>query len=83
MILCLDAGNSRLKFGVFDGGHWLLQDALAACVEIGVDARTASAPLPKQIVVVEDTPLVHNVIVCTLCSCYPLVRTGTRFRRGC
>ena len=28
MILCLDAGNSRLKFGLFDGGRWLLQDAL-------------------------------------------------------
>jgi type III pantothenate kinase len=28
MILCLDAGNSRLKFGLFDGDGWLLKDAL-------------------------------------------------------
>ena len=28
MILCLDAGNSRLKFGLFDGNGWLLKDAL-------------------------------------------------------
>lgn len=28
MILCLDAGNTRLKFGVVAGDDWLLQDAL-------------------------------------------------------
>ncbi|MDO8790100.1 MAG: type III pantothenate kinase [Sulfuritalea sp.] len=28
MILCLDAGNSRLKYGLFDGAGWRLQGAL-------------------------------------------------------
>ncbi len=28
MILCLDAGNTRLKFGLFDGSGWRLQGAL-------------------------------------------------------
>ena len=28
MILCLDAGNSRLKYGLFDGSGWCLQGAL-------------------------------------------------------
>jgi type III pantothenate kinase len=28
MILCLDAGNSRLKCGLFDGEHWRMQGAL-------------------------------------------------------
>src|SRR5260370_17583122 len=33
------------------------------------------APAPKR-VVVENTPQVHNVIVCTLCSCYPRMLLG-------
>ena len=40
------------------------------------DGKTASAELgfkigEAQLVVVENTPEVHNLIVCTLCSCYP------------
>ena len=44
MILCLDAGNSRLKFGLLDGSRWLLQDALhyAAFDELG--ARLPARP---------------------------------------
>ena len=43
----------------------LLEDGSAACTEMGapVDAL--------RLIVVENTPEVHNVIVCTLCSCYP------------
>ena len=43
----------------------LLTDAGAAVRELGLDAGDA------HLVVVENTPDVHNVIVCTLCSCYP------------
>ncbi|MBC8337187.1 MAG: nitrile hydratase subunit alpha [Rhodospirillales bacterium] len=43
----------------------LLQDSKAALLEIGVK------PLEAQFVVLENTPEIHNVIVCTLCSCYP------------
>lgn len=43
----------------------LLTDAKAAIAELGIDA------LETQLIVVENTPAVHNVIVCTLCSCYP------------
>ena len=42
----------------------LLADANAAAGELGVDAGTL-------ITMVENTPEIHNVIVCTLCSCYP------------
>lgn len=41
------------------------------------DAATTIAPLTHtgrvgdQLVVLENTPTVHNVVVCTLCSCYP------------
>jgi nitrile hydratase len=43
----------------------LLSDGNAALEEIGLDRG------PYKLVVVENTPTVHNVIVCTLCSCYP------------
>jgi len=43
----------------------LLEDAPAAIAEIGIDAGGT------HLVVVESTPQVHNVVCCTLCSCYP------------
>jgi nitrile hydratase len=43
----------------------LLADPHAACAELGLDI----GGIP--VAVVEDTESVHNVIVCTLCSCYP------------
>jgi nitrile hydratase len=44
----------------------LLADGTAAIDELGVPGAQ-----DKHIVVVENTPTVHNVVVCTLCSCYP------------
>jgi nitrile hydratase len=44
----------------------LLADGTAAVKELGF-----SGPQGEHIVVVENTPQVHNVVVCTLCSCYP------------
>ncbi len=43
----------------------LLADGSAACEEMGFSMDGL------KLVVVENTPAVHNVIVCTLCSCYP------------
>jgi nitrile hydratase len=43
----------------------LLTDGNAAVEELGLDRG------PYKLVVVENTTSVHNVIVCTLCSCYP------------
>lgn len=43
----------------------LLSDGNGAVEELGLDRG------PYKLVVVENTPDVHNVIVCTLCSCYP------------
>lgn len=48
----------------------LLDDGKKACAELGVDVVVAN------LVVVENTPAVHNVIVCTLCSCYPVFVLG-------
>ncbi|HEU4425836.1 MAG TPA: nitrile hydratase subunit alpha [Pilimelia sp.] len=44
----------------------LLDDGTAAVAELGF-----KGPQGEHIVVVENTPEVHNVVVCTLCSCYP------------
>jgi nitrile hydratase len=43
----------------------LLADGTAAVKELGIDMEHT------KLVVVENTPTVHNLIVCTLCSCYP------------
>jgi nitrile hydratase len=42
----------------------LLTDAMAAVGELGI-ARTT------HLIAVENTPRLHNMVVCTLCSCYP------------
>jgi nitrile hydratase len=44
----------------------LLADGTAAIAELGF-----SGPQCERMVVVENTPAVHNVVVCSLCSCYP------------
>nr|WP_218829839.1 nitrile hydratase subunit alpha [Rhodococcus sp. 06-418-1B] len=44
----------------------LLADATAACAEMGVSGLQGEA-----MIAVENTDTTHNVIVCTLCSCYP------------
>lgn len=49
----------------------LLSDTKAAALEIGVDASG-----PVEFITVENTPEVHNLIVCTLCSCYPRAILG-------
>ncbi|MBO0849614.1 MAG: nitrile hydratase subunit alpha [Pseudonocardia sp.] len=44
----------------------LLRDATTACAELGIGGLQG-----EDMVVVENTDTVHNVITCTLCSCYP------------
>ncbi len=44
----------------------LLSDATSAIAELGFGGLQG-----EHMVVVENTPEVHNVVVCTLCSCYP------------
>lgn len=48
----------------------LLEDGRAACIEMGVEIEA------ERLIAVENTPEVHNVIVCTLCSCYPRTLLG-------
>src|SRR6516165_6733174 len=46
--------------------QWLLADATPAIAELGFGGAEGD-----NIVVVANTPTVHNMVVCTLCSCYP------------
>jgi nitrile hydratase subunit alpha len=48
----------------------LLQDGSRACEALGLDIPAL------KLVVVENTPAVHNMVVCTLCSCYPRMLLG-------
>jgi nitrile hydratase len=49
----------------------LLEDGTAAMKELGIGGFAASI-----MVVLENTPSVHNLVVCTLCSCYPWAVLG-------
>lgn len=44
----------------------LRQDATAAIATLGISGRQG-----EHVVAVENTPETHNMVVCTLCSCYP------------
>jgi nitrile hydratase subunit alpha len=46
--------------------RWLLEDATSAIASLGFAGRQG-----EHMVAVENTPQVHNMVVCTLCSCYP------------
>jgi nitrile hydratase len=45
---------------------WLLRDATAAIASLGYTGRQG-----EHMVAVANTPTQHNMVVCTLCSCYP------------
>ncbi len=49
-----------------DYRRWLLADGTAAIADMGFKGSEGA-----QIIVLENTPSLHNMVVCTLCSCYP------------
>jgi nitrile hydratase len=49
----------------------LLADASAAIADAGIAARPGD-----HLIAVENTPSLHNIVVCTLCSCYPWAVLG-------
>ena len=46
--------------------EWLQRDATAAIISLGYEGRQG-----EHMVALFNTPKVHNMVVCTLCSCYP------------
>lgn len=51
--------------------EWLLADATAAIADMGFTGLQT-----EHMVAVENTDKVHNMVVCTLCSCYPWTLLG-------
>ncbi|HXX26631.1 MAG TPA: nitrile hydratase subunit alpha [Pseudolabrys sp.] len=50
---------------------WLFEDGTAAIGSLGFGGRSGN-----HLVALENTPHVHNMVVCTLCSCYPWAVLG-------
>ena len=50
---------------------WLFEDGTAAIGSLGFGRRSGN-----HLVALENTPSVHNMVVCTLCSCYPWAVLG-------
>jgi hypothetical protein len=72
------AGGSRLVAKAWTDPAFkarVLENATEACKEIGIDwSEPTGFGTPSDythLYVLEDTPKLHHVIVCTLCSCYP------------
>ena len=51
--------------------EWLLKDGSAAIAELGFAGRQS-----EHMVALENTTDTHNMVVCTLCSCYPVAVLG-------
>jgi nitrile hydratase len=51
--------------------QWLIEDGTAAIASLGYGGRSAN-----HLVALENTPQVHNMVTCTLCSCYPWALLG-------
>jgi nitrile hydratase len=51
--------------------QWLFKDGTAAIESLGYGGRSGN-----HMVALENTPAVHNMVVCTLCSCYPWAVLG-------
>lgn len=54
-----------------DYRQWLLADATAAIAHLGYEGRQG-----EHMVALENTDSAHNLVVCTLCSCYPWTVLG-------
>src|SRR6266516_1727686 len=50
---------------------WLRKDATAAIASMGFAGRQS-----EHMIALENTPQIHNMVVCTLCSCYPWAVLG-------
>jgi len=51
--------------------EWLFEDGTAAIGSLGFGGRSGN-----HLVALENTPSLHNMVVCTLCSCYPWAVLG-------
>ena len=63
--------SSRARGSIPTYKHRLLANAPAAIAELGYTSGRA-----EHMVAIENTARVHNLVVCTLCSCYPWTMLG-------
>ena len=76
-LLLADAALAAAELGI-TASNYAAEDDGAGGGD-GGGARTSLVPPPQGhtvLTVVENTPNVHNMVVCTLCSCYPLAILG-------
>ena len=71
-------GGSRLVAKIWTDPAFkarAMEDPVKACLEIGIDWSKPTGFGPPSdyahLTILEDTPTLHHVVVCTLCSCYP------------
>lgn len=72
------AGGSRLVAKIWTDPAFkarAMENPVKACLEIGIDwSKPTGFGTPSDythLTILEDTPTLHHVVVCTLCSCYP------------
>jgi len=78
----LEMSNADMKGAVLVARAWvdaefrkrLLSNAADAAAELGIVTSNPNAP--TVLTVVPNTPTTHNLVVCTLCSCYPSALLG-------
>jgi len=78
----LDTGGRMMKGQQLVARAWLdkdfktrlLYDGNSAAADMGIEASNSNAP--TKLVVVANSPDEHHLVVCTLCSCYPLSLLG-------
>ena len=64
-----DAASLKPQLGRY--GVWLGTRSLDPGLAAHIEALGYGGAQGEHMVVVENTPKIHNLIVCTLCSCYP------------
>ena len=64
MVVAKAWNNPKFKF-------WLHEDATAAIASMGFKGRQG-----EHMKILENTSMIHNLVVCTLCSCYPWTVLG-------
>lgn len=83
MIVCIDSGNSRIKWGVHDGARWLAQGAVAHADVAGLSGLPVEWPRPERVMLANVAGMVAGQrIRQQLASWQPLiVEAGARYRQ--
>ena len=70
-VLAVDAGNSRIKWGWFDGQHWAAQSWIACAQSDQLGAALAALPPPDQIVISNVAGSATRDLISAACAPLP------------